>query len=153
MFFSLFLFSYLPIALLFSFVYLLIHTIPWSKKKNLTCFETLLSSAFNISSLVVIHSYVSMLLRFNTDALLPLYFNAFWFNIFTYLFSLLLNGFSCLFKVEAVALRYSGKKLFLEISQNLAQVFSCGFFKVSKNTFSYRTPPEIALVKDQNKDH
>ena len=145
MFFSLFLFSYLPIALLFSFVYLLIHTIPWSK--------TLLSSAFNISSLVVIHSYVSMLLRFNTDALLPLYFNAFWFNIFTYLFSLLLNGFSCLFKVEAVALRYSGKKLFSEISQNLAQVFSCGFFKVSKNTFSYRTPPEIALVKDQNKDH
>ena len=145
MFFSLFLFSYLPIALLFSFVYLLIHTIPWSK--------TLLSSAFNISSLVVIHSYVSMLLRFNTDALLPLYFHAFWFNIFTYLFSLLLNGFSCLFKVEAVALRYSGKKLFSEISQNLAQVFSCGFFKVSKNTFSYRTPPEIALVKDQNKDH
>ena len=72
------------------------------------------------------------------------------------------------FNAEAVARRCSIKKLFLEISQNLqenscsrvsflmklqteevcnfvkketlAQVFSCEFFKISKNTFSYRTP-------------
>ena len=58
--------------------------------------------------------------------------------------------------VEAVAQRYSVKKLFLEISQNslentcaranftkkeaLAQVFSCEFYEISKNTYSYRTP-------------
>ena len=63
------------------------------------------------------------------------------------------------------------KKVFLEISQNsqentcarvsflrklqteacnfikretLAQVFSCEFYKISKNTFSYRTPPVAA---------
>ena len=69
---------------------------------------------------------------------------------------------------EAVAQRCSVKKLFLEISQNsqentcarfsflikfqagacnfikietLAQVFSCEFCEISKNTFSYRTPP------------
>ena len=58
-----------------------------------------------------------------------------------------------------VAQRYFVKKLFLEISQNsqehtcarvyvtkkqaLAQVFSCEFCEISKNTFSYRTPPPI----------
>ena len=115
--FSFFLFSYLLITLLFNFVYLLIQTILWSKKKNLTCFKTLLLSVFNISSLVLIHSYLPMLLRFNTDALLPLYFNAFWFNIFIYFFSLLLYGFSWLFKVEADALSSSRKMLFLEILQ------------------------------------
>ena len=60
------------------------------------------------------------------------------------------------------------KKVFLEISQNsqesacarvsfliklqasrckietLAQVFSCGFCQISKNTFFYRTPPAAA---------
>ena len=66
--------------------------------------------------------------------------------------------------LEAVAQRISVKKMFLEISQNsqenncarvsfliklqacnfikketLAQVFSCEFCEISKNTFSYRT--------------
>ena len=56
-------------------------------------------------------------------------------------------------KLEAVDQRCSVKKVFLEISQNsqkntciffnketLAQVFSCEFCEISKNTFSYRTP-------------
>ena len=70
---------------------------------------------------------------------------------------------------EAVAQRYSEKKVFLEISQNsqentsarasllikfqawsaketLALVFSCEFCEISKSTFSYRTPPVAALV-------
>ena len=43
--------------------------------------------------------------------------------------------------------------LFLEISleawnfinkETLAQVFSCEFYEMSKNTFSYRTPPVVA---------
>ena len=53
----------------------------------------------------------------------------------------------------------SVKKVFLEVSQNsqedtwgcnfikketLAQVFSCEFCKISKNTFLYRTPPVTA---------
>ena len=56
---------------------------------------------------------------------------------------------------EAVARRCSVKKAFLEISQNsqenteacnfikketLAQVFSCEFCEISKNTFFHRTP-------------
>ena len=72
---------------------------------------------------------------------------------------------------EAVAHRCSVKKVFLEISENsqenirargsfliklqasacnfikketLAQVFSCEFSEISKNTFSYRTPPVAA---------
>ena len=71
---------------------------------------------------------------------------------------------------EAVAQKYSVKKIFLEISQNsqentctrvslsklqagacnfikketLAQVFSSEFCEVSKNTFSYGTPPVAA---------
>ena len=71
---------------------------------------------------------------------------------------------------EAVVRRCSVKKLFLEISQNsqestlardtflmklqkacnfinkesLAQVFSCEFCEISKNTFFYRTPPVAA---------
>ena len=46
------------------------------------------------------------------------------------------------------------KIIFLEISQNkvaglvkketLAQVFSCGFCEISKNTFFYSTPPVAA---------
>ena len=59
-------------------------------------------------------------------------------------------------QTEAVARRCSVKKLLLEISQNsqenkpeacnfikkdtLAQVFSCEFCEISKNTFFYRTP-------------
>ena len=57
--------------------------------------------------------------------------------------------------LEAVARRCSVKKVFLKISQNsqentcarasfliksLAQVFSCEFCEISKNTFSYRRP-------------
>ena len=71
---------------------------------------------------------------------------------------------------EAVVRRCSVKNLFLEISQNsqestlardtflmklqktcnfinresLAQVFSCEFCEISKNTFFYRTPPVAA---------
>ena len=30
--------------------------------------------------------------------------------------------------------------------ETLAQVFSCEFYEISKNTFSYRTPPEAASV-------
>ena len=59
---------------------------------------------------------------------------------------------------EAVAQRCSVKKVFLEILQDsqentcvslfnkikkrfwLVQVFSCEFWEISKNTFSYRTP-------------
>ena len=64
-------------------------------------------------------------------------------------------------KLGAVARRCSVEKVFLEISQNLqentcarvcniikqeilAQVFSCEFCGISKNTFSYRTPPVAA---------
>ena len=60
---------------------------------------------------------------------------------------------------EAVSQTCSAKKVFLEISQNsqentcvcnfikietLAQTFSCEFYEISKNTFSYRTPPVAA---------
>ena len=73
---------------------------------------------------------------------------------------------------EAVVQWCSVKKVFWEISQNsqknpcarvsfstklqasnfirketLAQVFSCEFCEISKNTFSYRTPPVAASVK------
>ena len=62
---------------------------------------------------------------------------------------------------KAVAQTCSVKKVFLEISQNsqentcarasfliklqaLAQVFSCEFCEISKNTFFYRTPLVVA---------
>ena len=44
---------------------------------------------------------------------------------------------------EAVARRFSVKKVFLEILQN-SQVFSCEFCEISKNSFYYRTPPVAA---------
>ena len=74
---------------------------------------------------------------------------------------------------EALAQTYSVNKVFLEISQNsqentcarvsiliklqakacnfikietLALVFSCEFCEISKNTFSYRTPPVAAFT-------
>ena len=64
-------------------------------------------------------------------------------------------------KPEVVAQRCSIKKVFLEISQNstvasacnfikkeaLAQVFFSEFCEISKNAFSYRTPPVVASVK------
>ena len=61
---------------------------------------------------------------------------------------------------KAVVQRCS-KKVFLEILQSsqentcarvsflikhLVQVFSCEFWEISKNTFSYRTPPVAASV-------
>ena len=54
---------------------------------------------------------------------------------------------------EAVVRRCSLKKVFLEVSQRsasllkkgtLVQLFPCEFCKISKNTFSYRTPPVAA---------
>ena len=71
---------------------------------------------------------------------------------------------------EVVARRYSIKKVLLEILQNLQEntcarfsffnkacnfikketlilVFSCKFCKISKNTFSYRTPPVVVSVR------
>ena len=71
---------------------------------------------------------------------------------------------------EAVVQRCSVKKVFLETSQNwqentcarvsflikmqaetLAQVFSCKFCEISKNTFYYRTPPVDASGENKNK--
>ena len=52
--------------------------------------------------------------------------------------------------LEAVAQRCYGKKVFLEISQNLqknvslSQMFSCEFYEISKNAFFYRTPTVAA---------
>ena len=80
--------------------------------------------------------------------------------------------FDFVFYIQAVAQRCSVRKVFLEISQNsqentcarfsfliklqtpatllkkeaLAQVFSCEFCEISKNTFSYRTPRVAASV-------
>ena len=34
--------------------------------------------------------------------------------------------------------------------ETLAQVFSCEFCEISKNTFSYRTPPVAASVFNKN---
>ena len=69
---------------------------------------------------------------------------------------------ACLLSLEAVARRCSVKIVFLKISQNsqetsaqhlpltllkkeaLAQEFYCEFWKIFKNTFSYRTPPVTA---------
>ena len=64
--------------------------------------------------------------------------------------------------MKKVARRCSVKKVFFEISQNsqentcarvsflikltLAQVFSCEFCEISKNTYSYRTPQVAASV-------
>ena len=66
---------------------------------------------------------------------------------------------------EAVVQMCSVKQLFLEISQNsqgpcnfikketVAQVFSREFYKISKNTFSYRTPPVAASALTQHICH
>ena len=35
--------------------------------------------------------------------------------------------------------------------ETLARVFSCEFYEISKNTFSYRTPPAAAIVDLENK--
>ena len=79
---------------------------------------------------------------------------------FLCLLSILLHGHT-VFNIitEAAVQRCSVKKVFLEISQEntcdrvsfliklqetLAQVFSCEFCEISKNTFSYRKPPMAA---------
>ena len=57
---------------------------------------------------------------------------------------------SIVIKTEAVAQRCSVKKVFLKfrkIHKTLAQVSSCEFCEISKNTFSYRAPPVAAPVK------
>ena len=74
------------------------------------------------------------------------------------------------YKVKSSHLKCSVKKVFLEILQDLkestcarvyfliklqafikketlAQVYSCEFCKISKNTFSYRTPPSDCFYK------
>ena len=68
------------------------------------------------------------------------------------------HGLKCISLMEAVVQRCSVKNIFLEICQNsqgntcaskketLAQVFSCQFCAISKNTFSYRTPSVAASV-------
>ena len=62
--------------------------------------------------------------------------------------------------VEAATGGVMWKKVFLEISQKacnfikketLVQVFSCEFCEISKNTFSYRTPPVAASDESTNK--
>ena len=63
-------------------------------------------------------------------------------------------------KTEAVTERCSAKQVFLKTSQNLqncnfikketlAQVFSCEFCDISKNTFSYRTTPVATSEKQK----
>ena len=93
----------------------------------------------------------------------------FWFKVLE-----LRNYCKAILKPEAVAQRCSVRNVFWEISQNshentyasvsfliklqalacsfikketLVQVFSCEFCKISKNTFSYRTPQVAASVK------
>ena len=65
--------------------------------------------------------------------------------------------------LKAVVLRCSIERMFLEISKNsqentcarvsfeiLAQVFSCEFCEIFKNTFFYRAPPVAASVRQGN---
>ena len=70
------------------------------------------------------------------------------------------NGHLIEFKTEAVARRRSVKTVFLEISQNSQENtcardsgtgVSCEFSEIYKNTFSYRTPPVAAPVKNLHK--
>ena len=49
---------------------------------------------------------------------------------------------SFLIKFQAEAYNFIEK-------ENLAQVFSCKFCEISKNTFSYRTPPEVAWQRTE----
>ena len=57
------------------------------------------------------------------------------------------SHFTFLVNMEAVVQRCSVKKVFLEISQN-SQGNSCAseFCEISKNNFSYRTPPVAASI-------
>ena len=47
---------------------------------------------------------------------------------------------------EAVAQKFSVKKVFFSNKETLVQVFSCKFCKISKNTSSYRTSLVAASV-------
>ena len=49
---------------------------------------------------------------------------------------------SFLIKLQAEAYNFVEK-------ENLAQVFSCKFWEISSNTFSYRTPPEVAWQRTE----
>ena len=64
-------------------------------------------------------------------------------------------------EVEAAVCRYSTKQVFLAILQKFTgynlffnkfagpgQVFSCEFWKISKNTFFYRTPSVAASERE-----
>ena len=58
-----------------------------------------------------------------------------------------------LYHSEVVTRRFSVKQVFLEILQcsfikkeTLTQVFSCEFCEISKNAFSYRTPPVAVSI-------
>ena len=53
--------------------------------------------------------------------------------------------------------KFTGKRLykglFFNKVQTLVQVLSCEFCKISKNTFSYKTPPVAASVKLHVKEY
>ena len=65
------------------------------------------------------------------------------------------------FVTEAVVWRCSVKKVFLEgikfqailLKKRLAQVFSCEFCEISKNTIFYRTLPVAVSVVRRNTKH
>ena len=96
----------------------------------------------------------------------PVFFNGKCLTFFCQFISLLKN-----IHYRSSHQRCSVKKMFLKISQNspentcacnfitketLAQVFFCKFCEISKNTFSYRTPPVAAsAIKNikQNNTH
>ena len=52
--------------------------------------------------------------------------------------------------------KFAGKHLVYNFikKETLAQVFSCEFFEISKNTFLYRTPPVVASdISPKDKSH
>ena len=62
---------------------------------------------------------------------------------------ILLNPYLCKKKYLCQSLffnKVAGLRPTTLLKRNLAQVFSCEFCKIFKNTFSYRTPPVAASV-------
>ena len=53
---------------------------------------------------------------------------------------------------EGVLRKYKVSGNFIK-KEAVAQVFSCGFCEISKNTFFYRTPPVAASVIRRNTKH
>ena len=47
---------------------------------------------------------------------------------------------------ESIFNKVAGLKSATLLKKKLAQVFAMNFFEISKNTFSYRTPPVAASV-------